>query len=171
MMAKSRLFDNIMQVISVSNTIAGATVISTEVDLELPRGYVAKVHKVRVQFQDCLAKMVNAELDEVHYALLLDPDDAATIAMPHETVEHDVILSGQFQYGVVVAAHGGLWNSFEEQWDFSHLEGLDILSARNMRFNCAATADYVDGAEIECQIWYTLEAIQDKQIMELLDIL
>lgn len=170
-MGKSRLFDNIMQVISVSNEVTGTTIISTEIDLELPRGYVAKIHKIRVQFQDCIAKMVNAEIDEIQYALLLDPDDATTVAMPHETVEHDVILSGQFQYSVVTASHGGLFNKFEEQWDFSHLEGLDILSARNMRFNISATEEFVDGAEVECQMWYTLEVIKDTQIMELLDIL
>lgn len=170
-MAKSRLFDNIMQAIRVENTVNGTTTVSTEIDLELPRGYVAKIHKVIVAWTDVFSKTADNEIDEALYALLLDPDDATTTQMPLETVEHDVILSGEFELKTAAALAGVFYDSHRHIYDFSHLEGLDILSARNLRFNTVSGAAYFDDSEIECTIWYTLEPIKDAQIMELLDIL
>ena len=160
-----------MQVIESRNTIASTTIVSSEIDFELPRGFVVKIHKVRVWAHDIMDKFADAEKDQVHFALLLDPDDAMTIRMPDNTVEHDVVLSGTIEYNVVAALTVALLQNHTFEWDFSHLEGLDILSARNMRFNIQAGGTTVDGADVICQIWYTLEAIKDTQIMELLDIL
>ena len=170
-MPKSRLFDNIAQVITVIDSINGTTTESTEVDLELPRGYVAKIHKVRVCLHDVFDKVADNEKQNFFYALLLDPDDTTTVQFPSNTVEHDVIVAGQFEIAIAAAVHGGLWNEYIHEWDFSHLEGLDVLSARNMRFNIVAGGAYMNDSEIECQIYYTLEKINDSQIMELLDIL
>ena len=170
-MAKSRLFDNIMQMIQVTNTVASTTVISTEIDLELPRGYVAKIHKVIVYWRDVFDKMASGDKDNELYAVLLDPDDATSLGPPGNSVEHDVLCNGSFEAAALAADYMGVHNSLRHETDFSHLEGLDILSARNMRFNTQGGNTDYDGSEMECQIYYTLEAIKDTQIMELLDIL
>lgn len=170
-MPKSRLFDNIMQNIQVRNTIASTTTVSSEIDLELPRGYVAKIHKVIVFAYDIWDLIVNTEKDLIEFALLLDPDDTETTAIPENTVEHDVLVDGTIEYGINTTLGNSFVENYRTEWDFSHLEGLDILSARNMRFNIVGAADYVDGAEVRCEIFYTLEPIKDNQIMELLDIL
>jgi hypothetical protein len=169
-MGKSRLFDNIMQMIGCRNVVNGTTTVSTELDLELPRGYVAKIHKVRVAWNDIFNKAATGETANQKYALLLDPDDSSTVDVPNNTVEHDVILSGMFELDAD-ATLGNLWDSHWHIYDFSHLEGLDILSARNLRFNIVSNSAQFDDSEVEVQIWYTLEKIKDTEIMELLDIL
>lgn len=168
----SKLFDNIMQVIKSRNTIASTTIVSNEIDFELPRGFVAKIHKVVVQVNDVWDKLTSTESIRIEFALLLDPDDALTTQMPFNQVEHDVVLDGEYntQNHGATAFGDGTREAFR-QYDFSHLEGMDIISARNMRFNIVNVTDEVDGAFVECVIWYTLEEIKDTQIMELLDIL
>jgi len=168
-MGKSRLFDNIMQVIATTNVIAGTTVDSNEIDLELPRGYVAKIHKVIVQIFKWDAVLGAAENDRFSWAVLLDPDDATTVEMPDNSVEHDVLVSGFWSALSITTL--ALSDVVEKQYDFSHLEGLDILSARNMRFNTVAAGTDLNATELKVFIYYTLEEIKDAQIMELLDIL
>ncbi len=168
-MAKSRLFDNIMQVISVNNIISGTDVISSEIDLELPRGFVAKVHKVVIQCANWDGLLGAAENDRLSFALLLDPDDAVTVEVPDNTVEHDVVVSDTMNLLSITTY--GLFSGDKWQYDFSHLEGMDILSARNMRFNSTAAGVDINGAILKCLVYYTLEVIKDAQIMELLDIL
>lgn len=168
-MTKSRLFDNIMQVIAQEGTIAGTTVASAEIDLELPRGYVAKIHKVIVQMNGWDAVLGAAENDRFDWALLLDPDDTETITMPTNSVEHDVLVSGQF--GNLTITNLGMVPETEMQYDFSQLEGLDILTARNMRWNIVAGGTDLNGAKLKVLIYYTLEVVKDSEIMELLDIL
>lgn len=168
-MAKSRLFDNIMQVIAADNTVNGTTVVSSEIDLELPRGYVAKIHKVVVQVTGWDAVLGAAENDRFRYCLLLDPDDNTTVEMPVDTVEHDALVAGYFSF--LTITNLGIGPMDQHQFDFSNLDGLDILSARNLRFNIAAGGTDLNNAVVKVMIYYTLEAIKDSQIMELLDIL
>lgn len=170
-MAKSRLFDNIVQVLATNNIVASTTTVSSELDFELPRGYVAKIHKIIVTWDDVFDKCADAEKDEQKWAVMLDPDDATTVQMPTDTVEHDCIAAGRFEIAVLAAAYMGMYDEHRVEIDFSHLEGLDVLTARNMRFNSVGGAASFDASVMQCQIYYTLEAIQDKQIMELLDIL
>lgn len=170
-MAKSRLFDNIMQVIGVKTALAGTATQSTEVDLELPRGYVAKIHKVKFAIWQILDLGAANEQIELQLALVNDPDDTTTVMVPTNEVEHDVICDFQVDIVNSATALQGLITKFHEQYDFSHLEGMDVLAARNLRFNFYGDTASFDGASIGVRVWYTLEKINDSQIMELLDIL
>ncbi|MCK5615658.1 hypothetical protein KAR91_78060 [Candidatus Pacearchaeota archaeon] len=169
-MARSKLFDNIMQNIKVRSPFASTAVVSTEIDLELPRGFVAKIHKVIIQVDDILETLVAGNTFRQEYALVLDPDDTVTTNTPPGNVEHDVICDGEISGSMETAAAMFVTETWR-QYDFSHLEGMDILSARNMRFNSVGADDQGDGTAVECTIYYTLEKIEDAQIMELLDIL
>jgi hypothetical protein len=118
---------------------------------------------------DDVAKEITAgETCALTAALLLDPDDATTNQFPVNEVEHDVLA--EHNVGLNGAtSFGGFWNGQPEWIYFEDTE--DVITARNMRFNSIASGTEVDGAFHECTIYYTLEKIQDAQIMELLDIL
>ena len=160
-----------MQNISVQGILASTVIASVEIDLELPRGFVAKIHKCIVRTINFYDKLVAADQVMARYWLGLDPDDALTIQFPLNTVEHDGVLHGGFEYLGLGTGEWGMFEPLRHVYDFSHLEGLDIISARNMRFNTIANNDNADDAIIEIVIYYTLEEIKDNQIMELLDIL
>ena len=170
-MAKSRLFDNIMQVYRGLIVVAGTATQSVEIDLELPRGYVAKIHKVIMDMRFTLDLGVLSDTLETQCALVLDPDDAVTVQMPANVVEHDVLCDALFEIREGATTENGHAKIWTKQIDFSHLEGLDVITARNMRWNINEAAAQYDGSHATVTIYYTLEAIQDKQIMELLDIL
>lgn len=169
-MAGSKLFDNIMQVISAEGTVAGTAIISSEIDLELPRGYVAKIQKVVVQFRGWDAVVSSGVNDRIECALLLDPDDALTVRIPDNQVEHDVLLDEMWEMALLTTTLA-LKDEGMRQYDFSQLEGFDIITARNMRWNVTAAGTGLNGMIPKVNIYYTLEAIKDAQIMELLDIL
>ncbi len=169
MMGRSKLFDNIMQVISAENAVAGTAIISSEIDFELPRGYVAKIHKVVVQFRLWSTVILSGVNDRSFSALLLDPDDALTTKMPDNTVEHDVLLDEVWEVKLLTTTVGR-GDLGMRQYDFT-IEGLDVITARNMRWNTTAAATGVNGLVPKVNIYYTLEVIKDAQIMELLDIL
>ncbi len=165
----SKLFDNIMQVIHVSNIIAGSTRVSTEIDLELPRGYVAKIRKVKMELVNVLEQWGTGDSATFRAALLLDPDDAETVEIPNNTVEHDVLCehNPEWHSSTTEFLTG---NHTEPEWIyFEDIE--DVITARNMRWNSAANAASYDGGSHGVTIYYTLEQIKDTQIMELLDIL
>lgn len=168
-MAKSQLFDNIMQVIHVSNTINGTTVVSTEIDFELPRGYVAKIRKIKMEVDGTCEKWGTGDTAEFNAALLLDPDDAVAVSFPNNEVEHDVLAEHNVGHVSSTTDFFTIRNGTAEWIYFEDKE--DVITARNMRWNSAATTTAFDDALHDVTIYYTLEKIQDAQIMELLDIL
>lgn len=167
-MGKSQLFDNLMQVIHAENVIAGTDTVSIEIDLELPRGYVAKIRKIKMEVDSILSRWASGEGAEFSGALVLDPDDLTSAGFPSDSVEHDVIAehnaaieSSTTEF--VVVTNFVEWVCFEDK--------EDVITARNMRWNTSASeADFNTGTH-EVTIYYTLEKIHDTQIMELLDIL
>ena len=168
-MAGSQLFDNIMQVIHVRNIINGTTTVSTEIDLELPRGYVAKIRKIKMEVDDAGEKWGTGDTCGFSAALLLDPDDAVTNQFPDNEVEHDVIA--EHNYDLVSSSTEFLMRGHENpQWIYFE-DKEDVITARNMRWNTVATTVSYNDALHEATIYYTLEKIKDAQIMELLDIL
>ena len=168
-MARSKLFDNILQVIHVRNTINGTTTVSTEIDLELPRGYVAKIRKIKFQVDNAEEKWAATEIAAFTAALLLDPDDATTTQMPNNEVEHDVLA--EHNCGIVSGAANAP-ESFNMNAEWIYFEDTeDVITARNMRFNSIASTASFDDAFHEVYVYYTLEQVKDTEIMELLDIL
>lgn len=177
-------FDNLMKIFRASHTRNGNLTVSTEVDLELPRGYIAKIAKIIFAVsEDALEALLGESATttaaftlDVRMALVRDPDDTNTDEIPSNVVEHDVIGDMKFAIGVDHDAVGTLqgtqtMTSSRKEVNFVS-EGLDVVTARNMRFNSDADVnDFVGEPNVEVEIHYTLERVTDIDILNLLDIL
>ena len=171
-------FDNLYKVLNVGSIFTGATLVSLEVDFELPRGFIAKIWRVElniIAWADDF-KAISADKNATwQLALIRDPDDITTVVNQSNSVQHDVVIAREV--GILIVAGtagdpGSLIGRLRNELDIP--PHVDLVTARNMRFNCVASDD--DAADItesvaECNIFYTLEKITDADILEILDIL
>jgi len=168
------LFDNLMKVIKIENIIASTTIVTVEVDFELPRGFVAKIHKVIMGLRNYVQFTTVGDAAQLNSCLVRDPDDITTTQIPVNSVQHDAIMDWVAEILILEVTAVGeivLWNDgFYKTVDFTTL-GMDVITARNMRFNTVAFASTLDGADTMCEIYYTLEEVTDIDILNLLDIL
>lgn len=174
------MFDNIIKTMAVRTVFTGATLVSTEIDFELPRGFIAKIHDILIKVNkimrdfEAIAAQKSATLN---ICLIRDPDDITTIQFPSNTVDHDVLAALEVEVDVefgtaetdivIVPPEARIEKNFSA-------EGLDAFTARNMRFNIDALGtDAADITESEAEVFidYTLERITDDDIINLLDIL
>ncbi len=166
-------FDDLLKVLRVSVTLNGTTTVSTEIDFELPRGFIAKIRKVHIGIWNITDVLIAAEVVSVNGALVRDPDDATQVQFPQNTVEHDVIADYQQEYiGIVGAAGQFTVKNHGNQgiFDFEAM-GVDVITARNMRINTQADGTELGTATTRVIIFYTLEKVTDVDILNLLDIL
>lgn len=180
-MARSSLnFDNIMKVFKTQIAITGVTLVTKELDFDIPRGYIVKIHDVQLEIRDLIEDIEGISADKairIVCALVKDPDDLTSIRVPNDTVSHDVLMDHQVDILIVAnAADTSLSmyvsNQLKER-NFS-AEGLDVFTARNLRLNVDVFgSDAADVTEALCEavIHYTLEKITDNLIINLLDIL
>lgn len=177
-MAKN-MFDNVMKVMSARITFTGATLVSTELDFELPRGYIAKIHDVHMHiekiFEDFEGLSVDAIADWI-MCLVKDPDDITSIVFPTNTVDHDILMVMKGGIMIIAGTAGdpgiAIYGTSKER-NYS-AEGLDVFTARNMRFNIdafGASNGSMTESRANVDIHYTLERITDDNIINLLDIL
>ena len=178
-MVKKALFDNIMKILIVKHTLTGLTLVSTEMDFDIPRGYIVKIHDITLHHRSLVEDFEGISADKlarIHTAVIKDPDDTSGISFPNNKVDHDFIMM-LFTEILIVAGTAGdtiadLGTRFHEK-NFTS-EGLDVFTARNMRLNSDVFG--TDAADItetvaECIVQYTLEKITDEMIIDLLDIL
>lgn len=174
-----KLFDNVMKTIRAVSTFVTATLVSLEIDFELPRGYIAKIHDVVLEAKNVQADLLAIDTDAewgMQIALIRDPDDITSIEEPNNTVDHDVICameSGVHFNPVATVGTALITKPLRVEWNFS-AEGLDVFSARNMRLNIdgiGAQVANLTEATGEAVVRYTLERIRDDDIINLLDIL
>lgn len=163
-----RDFDNLLKVIKSDHAAVANTIVSEEIDLELPRGFIAKIRKIVWLFTSVENAVGEQSFRSV---LILDPDDTATSAIPEGQVDHDVI--GEFG-GVIsrtaTATGTDTWSSpFPFVLEFDDL-AEDVITARNMRHNAIGSAANPTFA-LSLLVYYTLEKVTDIDILNLLDIL
>lgn len=173
-------FDNILMRFKLQVLYTGATAVSAEGDLDIPRGFIVKIKKLRMEVVKIEEDIEGISVDKVlQYlgALILDPDDATTLVMPNNTVDHDVleaievgvaIIANAADTSVAITINGNNITSNYES------EDLDVFTARNIRLNGDVTGtDAADGTEaiLVAYIDYTLEKITDATILELLNLL
>lgn len=173
-------FDNLAKVMKALSTINAANVVSVEVPLDLPRGYIGKIRKIIFKVRDIhedleglIAGVADIEMG-VHMVLLRDPDDITTVLIPDEESAHDGLADFSFSVMGIGTANGVtiIYSESERQMNFD--EGLDVITARNLRFNCVGVgpdAASLTESQIECEVYYTYERVTDDQILQLLDIL
>ena len=165
-------FDDLLLLIRSNLTDdASSSVISAEVDLNLPRGFIAKIKKIRFEFNDLIGELndVSATIFTA-MALIRDPDDITSTGAPSNTDEHDVIAD--FNSSHLAHTTGSNVKPGELSFDIDFSEAdEDVITARNMRFNMAGSALSLFTPSANCKIWYTLESVTDDIILNLLDIL
>lgn len=172
--ALSKHFDQLMKVIAVQHENIADTTLSIEVDLELPRGYVAKIKIVIFEITSHGGPSIGTTVTDIDWdsALLRDPDDAVTLEIPENEVQHDVIADfcGSVIFDIDTTNGLGVFHSIPERKTiyFNEMD-FDIVTARNLRFNVECSAQ--SALDIKCTIYYTLEKITSTEILELLDIL
>ena len=172
-------FDNIMKVFRSFLTFTGATTVSKELDIDLPRGYIMKIHDAKLEVIRWGEDVEGISADKViRYllALIKDPDDITSVSIPADTVDHDVLMDHEMEVILVAGTAGDVVAEFSNQKQEQNFsaEGLDVFSARNMRLNGDVQGtDAADGTEAlgMVTINYTLERITDQLIIQLLDIL
>lgn len=172
-------FDNLLKVIKVQNTLNSSTIVSTEVDFELPRGFIAKIWKIIMDWNDW-HEDVDGQTSTtdmgVHMLLLRDPDDTTTTEIPSNQVQHDAIAELQVSFFSDVDAGSDLIGPVisETARIIEIPEHVDLITARNMRFNIVGVGSDVallTESQAQTHIYYTLEKVTDADILELLDIL
>jgi len=104
--------------------------------------------------------------------LIRDPDDITTQAIPLNSVQHDVVAG--FSPGLVQNPTGPMVFFTEMNKSIRIPEHIDLITARNMRFNSNGLGPDVailTESKSQCDVYYTLEKVTDADILELLDIL
>jgi len=175
---QKELFDNLLRVLEGAVVFTGATAVSLEMDFDLPRGYVAKIHKVILKVQRIAEDIETISVDKlIRYilALLKDPDDTVTTTMTSNRVKHDVLIDHEVEV-VIAAGTAGDTTFWVSQTiitiDFAAM-GIDVIIARNMRLNADVEGtDAADGTEAfaVAHVYYTLEEITDDMILDILEI-
>ena len=171
-------FDNLYKVLNAGSIFTGATLVSLEVDFELPRGFIAKIWKIELNIIAWADDFKAISVDKNatwQLALIRDPDDITTVVNQSNQTQHDVVIAREVGILIIAGTAGDpgmIIGDLRTELDIP--EHVDLITARNMRFNIVASDD--DAADItesvaECNIFYTLEKITDNDILALLDIL
>ncbi len=166
-MVRTKMFDNIFKVIRVPLGTIANVVQSIEIDLELPRGYIAKIKKVIFALEGALSAVGD---NTFTMALVRDPDDNATNIIPENEVQHDVIadaiftvFEGTLTTGTNTSGRRRNITNFDQE--------LDVVTARNMRFNAGGANPTPTQTRVVCEVYYTLEEVSDELVLDLLAIL
>jgi len=174
-MAEKKLYDNLYKVITVnSGVFTGNDGVLTEIlDLQIPRGYAARIRKVI--FSDALGAY---QLDQIalsmYGALVLDPDDETQYQIPTFTVDHDVLCDYHHEYTRFeedTTPNGiSLLPNQKTVYDFT--EELDVVTVRNIRFNASVNGAAVGdvGPQGHVTVYFTYEKVSMDLYSKLLGI-
>lgn len=176
-MAETKLFDNLYKVIKANSGVLANDTVATEIlDLQIPRGYCARIRKVRFIDHALTANNESVDRFKVNGALVLDPDDEESYAIPTFTVDHDVCCDSEHEYcrflvGAPVTDAFSMNNNKETGIDFD--EGLDVVTVRNVRYNVLATGlstSPESTMQQHIEVYFTYEKISTDLYSKLLGI-
>ena len=175
----STLFDNILKTLRLALTYNAGTIVSGELDFDIPRGFLVKIHDVSLENRHMTEDFEGISVDKLARAtatLIKDPDDTASFAFPNNTVDHDVLMTLVTEIIIIAGTAGDTGFHIGRTVNNKNFnaEGLDVFTARNMRLNIVAQGtDLADITETLCEVLidYTLEKISNEDIINLLDIL
>ena len=176
---KNPLFDNLLKVIEGVVILTANTIVSLEIDFELPRGFVARIHQVLLRVERINEDFEAISVDKmarISFALVRDPDDSTTTSIPTNETQHDVIMDHEVEILIVAGTAGdpGIYVSpLSREKSFVNAGG-DQITARNMRLNAVGggtdNADLTESIAV-AHIEYTLEEVELDFILDILDIL
>ncbi len=157
-------------------TLNGTTIVSVELDFEIPRGFVVKIMHVRLEVANLEEDIESQAVDKLlraAIALILDPDDITSTVIPVDNVQHDVLLQHQVTALIIAGtaeAPYSISTTFVER-DYSQ---QDVITARNMRLNgLGSGTDGTDLTESSALVFidYLLVPITNAILLSILDIL
>ena len=183
-MPKKEMYDNIPRVIKVNSgqlDPAGGTM--TEIlDLQISKGYVARIRKVifYIRYEEEQVPVLDSldvaeRMEGFLMALVNDPDDEYSVAIPTHEIDHDVICDYEVYTSKLLADQGanlsGGWAIHAPRCVHEFSEDLDVIAPRNIRFNAMGN---IIGATTKPQalveVYFTYEKVTSDVIMELLNI-
>jgi hypothetical protein len=174
----AKITDNLIRIQTQENvpTVA-ATVVTHQFELDIPRGYVAKLQFVWIEHFFCIDDFTPTA--DMQYcftfssALVNDPDDGTTVIRPTDTY-NDVIwdLYSRVQCQINTDNADPMLHSTPLSVLKEFGQEQDIIIARNPRFNSVVNS-VVNMASLNarCTIGFTLERVTDAELLEILDIL
>lgn len=179
MTSKKLNIDHIMRVLAASLTLTGTTAVSVELDFDIPRGFVVKIHQTEISVKNVVEDFEGISVDKIgriRAAIVRDPDDAVTVAIPNNSVSHDVLDAHNVD--VIITAGTAGDTAFYIGPPIKRNQygptGLTVITARNIRLNADAfgtdAADFTE-SEVEAIVIYELIRVTDTDILNLLDII
>lgn len=189
-MTRKELWDNMMRVVKVNSgqLPADGTKTTEIVDLQIPRGFIARVRKVifDVRLEEEQFPAVPAvppvgiieRLNKFFMALVNDPDDEESNGIPTHEIDHDVIADAEFHIERVLTYYTDVQMIPRGGYAFvapskiiNFDETIDIICPRNIRFNASGV---ILGATIKPQVivtvYFTYEKVTNDLLLELLNI-
>ena len=173
MAGEKKLFDNLYKVIKLNSGPMGENdTIATEIgDLQIPRGYCARIRKVRFTLRDIKAQS-NVEFGfHVLTALVLDADDENSVVIPTFEIDHDVLIDHRWEIWGELNTNGefAVWTP-QKVYDFD--EQLDVITVRNIRHNTLVNGMDLTGdkPQVEVTVYFTYEKISTDLYAKLLGI-
>lgn len=156
-------------------------ILSEIVDLQIPRGFVARIRKVFFNLrweteqlpEPGAAGVLVERLSKFFMALINDPDDEDHVAIPTHTIDHDVIADWEVAIDLTVfsGTGGGLAYMITPETEIDFTEDLDVLCPRNIRFN--AMGDIIGATkkpQAFVKVYFTYEKVGESALLELLNI-
>ena len=170
------LTDNMIKFASKNMTLTGTTITSDEIELDIPRGYIAKFHKIDLEVLSLSADLADQTADfdaQIAVALVRDPDDQTSLNPPDNDVQHDVLIRmyTDVLLNVTEGSSAIVHPRKSTGWIPQH---LDLITARNLRLNAdvfGANAASITEASIRCDVFFTYEKVTKGDILELLEII
>ena len=170
--------DNLLKYVSANVANNAGAAGSAEIELDIPRGYVAKIHRMKIATYNLSEDIYNQTADfacQIAAALVRDPDDSSNITPPN-SVKHDIL-----QYvlvdvtGTDIGNQGSSTLVLNESVDTGYIpESIDVITARNLRFNIdqfGTNKSILTASGMRAEVWYTYEKVTNTDLAELLDIL
>lgn len=144
---------------------AASAVQSSEVDLNLPRGYVAQIDEVSFEITNLGSNFADTDNFDLDCILLKDPDDDATYLPETNATEHDVIAHAE-----LIVLSTAATNLYVDKFRTFKMTNI-VYTARNMRFNSRGSGADADDYGARCHIKYHLVKVTDKELLALAGIL
>ena len=173
-MAEKKLFDNLYKVIKVNSggITANDTIVTEIMDLQIPRGYCARVRRVKFALRTLNDQVTGNPHYHVLTALVLDADDENSVAIPTFEVDHDVLVDHRFEMWMELQTNGltSIWAP-SVVYDFD--EEMDVVTVRNIRANSLVNGMTVNGSDppqTETTVYFTYEKISADLYAKLLGI-
>ena len=170
--------DNLLKYVSVNVTNNQGTALSSEIELDIPRGYIAKIHRMKLETYNLGVDLADQDADlecQIASAIVRDPDDSTNITPPN-SVKHDILHYMTTDIMQSVSGVGSSLLILGNEHDTGFIpESVDVITARNLRLNSdqfgANKSLLTTSSGVRAHVWYTYEKVTNTDLAELLDIL